>query len=70
VILCMCCRFSYIVCFWCNASEKLSKEVEWRKIVTKTNKRHENYDLLWKKKKDAAYRKMPETKVVFCEFNV
>jgi len=35
----ICCQFSYIVCFSYIASEKLSKEVERRKVVTEINKR-------------------------------
>jgi len=53
----MCCRFSYIVCFLRNANEKLSKEVEWRKVVTKINKRHELLCHPMKEKKYAAHGK-------------
>lgn len=69
MLQCMRCRFSYIVCFLRNASEKLSKEVEWRKVVTKTNKRHELCHVK-KGKKYATHGKPPETKVLFCELNV
>jgi len=46
----MCCQFSHIVCFLCIASEKLFKELERRKVVTKINKSRELRHVMKEKK--------------------